>query len=317
MMTLKILLTGATGFVGTNFVLQLRDKYSITALVRKSSNTSKIESLCKIYYYESVDSLLQLFQKEYFDGVVHLATTYSISQAPQNLKELIDSNISFGSELLESCKLNPPIFFINTLSHFQYANFISYNPANFYAATKQAFYDICEYYKRSLPTIFSALMLYDTYGNNDTRPKIFNLWQKIAKSGEILEMSKGEQRLDISHIHDVINGYNTLITHCLNKQAINNQIYTLENERHSLRDLAAMFEKYTNSTLNIKWGTKPYRENEIMEPITSKDNPMLQKLPGWYPKITLKEGFKMMVTAKNIRGGGQNRLDFSAPKMVA
>ncbi|STP14240.1 Uncharacterised protein [Helicobacter cinaedi] len=54
-----------------------------------------------------------------------------------------------------------------------------------------------------------------------------------------------------------------------------------------------------------------------MEPITSKDNPMLQKLPGWYPKITLKEGFKMMVTAKNIRGGGQNRLDFSAPKMVA
>ncbi|WP_181892103.1 NAD-dependent epimerase/dehydratase family protein [Helicobacter cinaedi] len=88
MMTLKILLTGATGFVGTNFVLQLRDKYSITALVRKSSNTSKIESLCKIYYYESVDSLLQLFQKEYFDGVVHLATTYSISQAPQNLKNL-------------------------------------------------------------------------------------------------------------------------------------------------------------------------------------------------------------------------------------
>ncbi|STP14239.1 Uncharacterised protein [Helicobacter cinaedi] len=42
-------------------------------------------------------------------------------------------------------------------------------------------------------------------------------------------MSKGEQRLDISHIHDVINGYTRSLRIALNKQAINNQIYTLEN----------------------------------------------------------------------------------------
>ena len=31
---MKILLTGATGFVGTNFVLQLHHKYNIIGLVR-------------------------------------------------------------------------------------------------------------------------------------------------------------------------------------------------------------------------------------------------------------------------------------------
>ncbi|EAI1353343.1 SDR family oxidoreductase, partial [Campylobacter jejuni] len=40
---MTILLTGATGFIGTNFILQLYKKYNIIALVRKSSNISRIE----------------------------------------------------------------------------------------------------------------------------------------------------------------------------------------------------------------------------------------------------------------------------------
>ena len=55
---LKILLTGATGFVGTNFVLNLHNKYEIIALVRNTSDTSKIEKFCKIYRYdESIESI--------------------------------------------------------------------------------------------------------------------------------------------------------------------------------------------------------------------------------------------------------------------
>lgn len=290
----KILLTGATGFVGTNFVLQLHDQYAITALVRENSDISKIESHCKICRYTNLDSILQLFQKEHFDGVVHLATLYLANHTPQDIKSLVDSNVYFGSALLEACKLNPPRFFINTLSAFAYANSKIYNPINLYAATKQAFYDICAYYAQVLPTTFSHLLLYDTYGNNDTRPKIFNLWHKIAKSGESLAMSAGEQRLDISHIFDVVSGYAVLIQLCLENRVSKNQIYTLENKRYTLRELAALFEKYTNSTLRIQWGAKPYRQNEIMEPISAKDSNLLEKLPNWNPKISLEQGLKML-----------------------
>ena len=75
----KILLTGATGFIGTNFVLRLHNQYEITALVRASSDTSTIESHCEIYRYKDLDSITQLFQKEQFDGVVHLATFWQPS----------------------------------------------------------------------------------------------------------------------------------------------------------------------------------------------------------------------------------------------
>ena len=290
----KLLLTGATGFVGTNFVLRLHDQYAITALVRENSDTSKIESHCEIYRYKDLDSILQLFLKEYFDGVVHLATLSLTNHTPQEIKSLVDSNVYFGSALLETCRLNPPRFFINTLSAFVYANSKIYKPMNLYAATKQAFYDICAYYAQVLPTTFSHLLLYDNYGINDTRPKIFNLWQKIAKSGESLAMSAGEQRLDISHIFDVVSGYDVLIQLCLENRVSNNQIYTLENKRYTLRELAALFEKYTNSTLNIEWGAKPYRHNEIMEPISAKDSNFLERLPDWNPKINLEQGLKML-----------------------
>lgn len=290
----KILLTGATGFVGTNFVLQLHDQYAITALVRENSDISKIESHCEIYRYKDLDSILQLFQKEHFDGVVHLATLYLANHTPQDIKSLVDSNVYFGSALLEACKLNPPRFFINTSTFSEYSNAISYNPLTFYDATKQAFYDICKYYAQILPTTIAHLLLYATYGNNDTRPKIFNLWQKIAKSGESLAMSAGEQRLDISHIFDVVSGYAVLIQLCLENRVSKNRIYTLENKRYTLRELAALFEKYTNSTLRIEWGAKPYRQNEIMEPISAKDSNLLEILPNWNPKISLEQGLKIL-----------------------
>lgn len=38
---MTILLTGASGFVGINFILQLYKKYEIIALVRKTSNVKK------------------------------------------------------------------------------------------------------------------------------------------------------------------------------------------------------------------------------------------------------------------------------------
>lgn len=45
---LKILLTGATGFIGTNFILKLHKKYEITALVRKNSNITRIKKKKKM-----------------------------------------------------------------------------------------------------------------------------------------------------------------------------------------------------------------------------------------------------------------------------
>lgn len=291
---MKLLITGATGFVGTNFILKLYRKHAITAFVRKDSDMSKIKDFCTPSCHdESSDDLVDFVKREEFDGVVHLATYYQPSHSSEDFFKMLNSNVVFGSSLLEALSFCPPSFFINTITFSQFANASSYNPAGLYDATKQAFCDIMRFYASKMPTIFCNLLLYNTYGANDNRPKIFNLWNKIANTQNIIEMSKGEQKIDISHIDDVIHGFETLIDLCKNKQVPTLSTFTLENQRHTLRELAQIFEHATSTKLPIAWGAKPYRYNEIMEPISSS-NSTFQKLPHWEPKISLLEGIKQV-----------------------
>lgn len=289
---LKLLVTGATGFVGTNFIIQLHKKYEITALVKEKSNVSKIKDFCTLYFWnESIQGLVDLIRQKKFDGVIHLATYYQPSHSSEDFAKMLSSNIVFGANLLEALSSNPPSFFINTTTFSQFANASSYNPAGLYDATKQAFCDIMHFYASKMPTIFCNLLLYNTYGANDNRPKIFNLWKKIAQNQETMEMSKGEQKIDISHIDDVIRGFDILIELCVNNQIPTLSTFTLENQRHSLKELAQIFEYATNTKLSIIWGAKPYRQNEIMDPISSS-NSCFNKLPNWEAKISLQEGIK-------------------------
>ena len=90
----------------------------------------------------------------------------------------------------------------------------------------------------------------------------------------------------------------------LDNKIKNNQIYTLENKRYTLKELASLFEKYSGLKLNIKWGAKPYRENEIFNPISAKDSKELKKLPNYKPKISLEEGIKMLISDNVLSNGG-------------
>ena len=54
-------------------------------------------------------------------------------------------------------------------------------------------------------------MLSDTFGPDDIRPKIFNLWKRISETGESIDMSLGEQLIDVTYIEDVIAAFVRLL----------------------------------------------------------------------------------------------------------
>lgn len=238
-------------------------------------------------------------------GILHLATKYLSSHTPNDIKDLIWANIIFGSEVLESALIFKPKFFINILTFSQFANSTSYNPATFYDATKQAFYNITQLYKDAFGSKFLNILLYNTYGKGDTRGKFLDLWHTISLNGKALEMSEGAQKIDISHISDIVHALDLAIR---NYQVLDSaKIYTLENHpRYTLKEIAEIFENITNRKLNILWGNKPYRKNEIFNPITESspfcesqenaESSKFAKLPKYAPKITLKEGIRQTFT---------------------
>ncbi len=297
---MKLLVTGATGFLGENFVRQLQSEYELVALVRDSSNIDSLKNLnCNIQKYKAESEIFEVFEHHDFDGVVHFASSVCVDHEYEDIKVLIDSNIYFGTLLLEASVTTKVKWFINTGTVWQSYLNEPYNPVNLYAATKEAFENIAKYYTETSNLIFTTLRLNDTFGPNDSRDKIFNLWISNAQTGEPLKMSPGEQIIDISYIDDIVNAFDALIKELSEENAVllKNATFTVANkEKVSLRELASIFEQATNLKLNIEWGGRAYREREIMGTYNVE-----QAVPGWQQKYSLEEAIKKTVESKNVQ----------------
>ncbi len=289
---MKILVSGVTGFIGKHLVKRLlKEKYRVYAIVRPSTNFNIFDKNVKSYVFDNnTNDLISFMQKEKFDGVIHLASLFLAEHKPENVRELIDSNILFATYLLEATvKSNIP-WFINTGTFGQHYQSKKYSPISLYAATKQAFEDMATYYIETSPINFVTIKLSDTFGPLDTRPKILNLWHKISKTKETLDMSLGKQLIDISYIDNIIDGYTQMIKLLSKdkKKKLNGKSFTIKAEKRvTLKKLAQIFEKVTKTKLNINWGKREYRQKEMMIPWTKGKN-----IPGWKPKISIEESIK-------------------------
>lgn len=289
---MKLFVTGATGFIGKNLIKKFIELgHDIVINVRPGKESS---FGLDIPYYslgkDSIDLDIDYFKNQNFDGIIHLASLYITQHTSEKINELIDSNVKFGTYLLECASKASVKWFINTGTFWQNYQDEDYSPVNLYAATKQAFESIMQFYSETKRIKTCTLRLCDTFGQNDSRPKIFNLWERIAKSGEILPMSPGEQLIDISHISNVVNAFITLAGHMQNEphKIKSGAVYALMAEkRYSLKELAQLFERIMEIELNIVWGDRKYREREVMVPWSKG-----LSIPDYFPVVTIEEGLK-------------------------
>ena len=289
---MKIFITGGTGFIGKKLVSQLLNNGHEVIL---NYNNEKPNYNYYKLNIQNTESDIRYFKQEKFDGIIHLATSYLRHHDPNDLNNIIDTNIKFGAHILECACYSDVKWFINTGTFWQHYDNKEYSPVNLYAATKRAFEDLAKFYYNNYSINFVNLKINDTYGPNDTRRKIFNIWDNISKNGEILEMSLGEQLIDILYIDDVVNGFIEL-AELLNRKSsliVSGDSYALyAKKRYSLKELATLFENILETKLNIIWGGKPYNAKEVMNPW--KKDPIL---PNWEPIITIKQG--LIKTFKN------------------
>ena len=232
-----------------------------------------------------------LCKNKKIDIVYHLASLYLPSHKYDDIRNLIDSNITFGTELVDAMNVNGITNFVNTGTMFQHYKDANYSPVNLYAATKQCFEDILKLYQETSGFKVISLHLFDTYGSNDKRRKIFNLFKEISESGETLAMSPGEQLIDIVYIDDIIDAFIIAGKYLVEGRYDLCGTYGVSSGKPvKLRELVKIFEKVSGKKLSIEWGGRPYREREIMVPWKS-----YKTLPDWQPKINLEDGIKLFL----------------------
>lgn len=290
---MKILITGATGFIGKNLTKNLIKNHEIFILAKMGDSIEELpQNIGCFFYEENINKLFSFTKKNKIEGIIHLAASVIVKHKINDINNLINSNIKLGTQLLECAKLLNVKWFINTGTFWQHYNNEDYNPVNLYAATKQAFVDIAKYYSETSDLKFVTLKLNDTFGPNDTRPKVFNLWNKISRTGEELRMSGGEQIIDISYIDNVVLAYERLIEILINNVIdINGKSFALKSkDRYTLKRLASLYEKVTGLRLNIKWGARPYRKREVMVPWDKGES-----IPGYKENISIEDGLKRFI----------------------
>lgn len=268
---MKILITGATGFVGRNLYADLKKSNELYVLTRESSDATELAPEHEYVFNGDILHLENYMRSEKIDGIVHLATKYVAEHTSEQIKDLILSNVYLGTAVLEAASKAGVKWFLNVGTIWQNYNSPDYsdkyNPVNLYAATKQAFMTIAKFYIETYGIRFATLKLCDTYGPNDSRKKIIDIFSKIAESGERLDMSPGEQLIDIVHVNTVVKELKKLI-HLLSdiSKEYNSEYVVTSGRLVSLQKLAEEYEKKHNVHLNIHWGGRPYRKREVMKP---------------------------------------------------
>lgn len=288
---MNILVTGATGFIGTNLTRELRKQHNLFVLGQFEGDPEKL-GLPGIVMTDDIQTLANYIKSNEIEGIIHLASLYLTVHTPDQIKDLVFSNVYFGTAVLEAASIAGTVkWFLNTGSIWQNYNVKGprYNPVNLYAATKQAFIDMAKYYSDVFGIRFCTLKLCDTYGPNDTRRKLFKLFKDYSESGEVLSMSPGEQKLDLIYITDIVAGFSRLVDLLSGDGKLSDEYVLTSGKQISLKDLARLFCEVSGRKLNIEWGGRPYRDREVMTPWRGTP------LPGWKAQVTAREGIELFM----------------------
>jgi len=278
----RILITGATGFIGSNIINLLLEKkiYIYDILRQKNKNNKCIKKLQreKNYFpifYKKFNDLEEKLKKININTVINCATYYSTKNDIETIEKLIQTNIIFCSIILETLKKKIKKF-INFGSMMEYSNGNNFSPKNFYAITKFSFQKIEEFYKKNNPKIkFYDLKLYETYGDNDKREKIIpTIIRKYSQNKKVTIVSKN-LAMNFVHIESLMSAV---------KMIIENQIqegeYCIKNKKFTkIKEIIDSLNKKIKKKIKTKYlSSKKF----------SYYNNKLKNFPYWSDKKSLK-----------------------------
>lgn len=284
----NILLTGGTGFIGTNFIKILKNKYKIFLLVNKTKKnlSFKNEKNINFLFFNDFDEIKNILKKKRITYFVNLATHYTIEDKDKDIIKIINANIILPSLVISSLnkKYLKKIITIGTMM--EHYNNSKYYPSSFYAASKKSFEDLLEYYKLkfSFLKVFN-LKFYETFSDNDKRKKIIPTIKKNYTNNKVTKISSTKLSLNFLHVDDIVDAVEIILT----KKIISGNYQIKAKKFTKIKDLIEKFNKKNFKKINCKFN----REKLF------QINYNLRKLPYWKQKTSIEIKFNEIINGKN------------------
>lgn len=261
-----IILTGATGFLGSAILKAILSESSdkVMLLKRSFSNIWRIKDEIKdsrVAYFDIDKQDLCKINFNGVDTIIHCATEYG--RGDSLCHNILETNLIFPIHLIELAIKNNVKTFINTDTYFNKDN-ILYNHLFGYALSKRSLNLWLKHFSKQIQII--NLVLEHVYGAFDNADKFVEKFiQDIAiKQVKKVALTYGEQKRDFVYIKDVVDTYMASIKYGRNNRFRYRSFEVGTGHSIAIKDFCNLIKKISKSNTYINYGAINYREYELM-----------------------------------------------------
>lgn len=309
---MKVLVTGAAGFIGFHLSRRLLDRGDEVVGIDNLNDyypvILKEARLAELSPYEKFrfirmdisdrEALPALFGEEKFDCVVNLAAQAGVRYSIENPWAYVDSNLVGFVNILECCRHFP-------VGHLVYASSSSVyggnektpfseedkvdSPVSLYAATKKADELMAACYSKlyGIPaTGLRFFTVYGPWGRPDMSPVLFA--SAIMEGRPIKVFNNGDMMRDFTYIDDIIEG----VVRVMDKAPSGSEVYNIGCSRPvRLRDFISEIEMACGRPAEKIM--MPMQPGDVYQ--TYADTSKLERDFGYRPGVTLHEGISKFI----------------------
>ncbi len=293
---MKILLTGATGFLGSKILRRLlQEKYQVVVLKRSTSDNKRIVkylSDCSVYDADT-QFIEEIFAAERPQVVIHCAAAYG--RGDSNPSQVVDTNLMFGIKLLEAASHHGCEWFVNTGSYS--TKQIEENGRvekkiymADYTLSKQQFICWGQEFAALKRIHFITLNLEHIFGEDDDEGKFVHLVERNCMQQQVMELSDGMQLRDYIYSENVVDAYLCVLAHLEELKGFH--VFEVGmGEPITLKEFVLLMKEVSSSPIDLRFGVRP--RNSCEPECSVADIKGLRDL-GWQPYLSRREGIQRM-----------------------
>jgi nucleoside-diphosphate-sugar epimerase len=295
----RFLITGATGFIGSNLCRYLVSHNCEThILIRKEARLWRIKDLVKqihVHYSDLSDQqqLAKLLNKIQPTVIYHLAAYGAYPE--QTDRNLINQTNYFGTLNLLQASLNIPYeLFVNTGSSSEYgfkhkpmSETDLTEPNSDYAVSKVAATLLCAHFAQQEKKPVVTLRPFSVYGPYEEPNRLVPNLMKALYLQKSIDLVSPQTARDFIFIDDVVNLYLAI-----NKLAKNSgKYFNLGTGKQStIKNMVQLTQQVSRKKLTCNWNNMPARSWDTNNWVANMSQ--TTELLNWQPKYSLAQGLK-------------------------
>jgi len=294
----KILITGASGFIGTNLLYSLLKQNLDIAVIDRHDNLmfdnvkKYIGDICD---YSFLEKAIIDFQP---NKVFHLAAYKNRSSAVEDMSKALKVNL-IGTLNIYQALLNVPalesIVTLGTTDEYGEINppfneGLTEMPSSNYGFSKFCVTKLSEFFNRNFKLPIVVLRPTIAYGPHQGQDMFIPSLIKTLLNDNKYEMTPGDQIRDFIYISDLIEAIITVS----NNISYLGQIFNIgSGSPIMIKEVAISIAKQLDKEQLLSIGAISYRDREVMNYNISMDK--IFKNSEWKPKVSLEKGLNQTI----------------------